>query len=113
MLPKKNRVPRKEFRNLFEAGKAYHSANLALRIKENADQAGARFAFSVSKKVAKGAAERNRLRRRGYSALRELLPAVRPSHSGVFSFKRPFSATFGRLKDEIRELLARAGAMSS
>ncbi len=46
-----------------------------------------RFCFSVSKKVAKNAVVRNRLRREGYRALNNYIPDIKSNILAVFSFK--------------------------
>ncbi len=46
-----------------------------------------RFCFSVSKKVAKSAVVRNRLRRTGYKILEEYIPKIKSNILAVFSFR--------------------------
>ena len=46
-----------------------------------------RFCFSVSKKIAKNAVVRNRLRRAGYRLLQKHLPKIKPNTLTLFSFK--------------------------
>lgn len=46
-----------------------------------------RFCFSVSKKVAKSAVARNRLRRAGYHLLARYLPEIKSNILAVFYFK--------------------------
>jgi ribonuclease P protein component len=54
---------------------------LVLRSKDS------RFCFSVSKKVAKNAVVRNRLRRAGYRVLEQYLPRLTSKVLAVFSFR--------------------------
>ena len=51
------------------------------------NELGSRFCFSVSKKVAKSAVVRNRLRRTGYRLLEKYLPKIKPNILAVFSFR--------------------------
>jgi ribonuclease P protein component len=48
---------------------------------------GSRFCFSVSKKVAKSAVVRNRLRRSGYRLLLRYISDIKPKIITIFSFK--------------------------
>jgi ribonuclease P protein component len=45
-----------------------------------------RFCFSISKKVAKNAVVRNRLRRAGYRELQKYLTRIKPNILALFSF---------------------------
>lgn len=45
------------------------------------------FCFSVSKKVAKNAVVRNRLRRTGYRLLGKYIPQIKPGILAIFSFR--------------------------
>ena len=46
-----------------------------------------RFCFSISKKVAKSAVVRNRMRRAGYRLLKTYLPNIKPEAMALFSFR--------------------------
>ncbi len=70
MLPKDRRIPRKSFGDLMRFGQRSGSKNFSLSTV-NSDKA--RLAVSVSKKVAKRAVVRNTVRRRVYSATRNLI----------------------------------------
>lgn len=50
-------------------------------------ESGSRFGFSVSKKVAKSAVVRNRLRRAGYRFLKKHLPSIKQNILAVMSFR--------------------------
>ncbi len=53
-----------------------------------ANQFQSRFCFSVSKKVAKNAVVRNRMRRAGYQLLERYLPEIKPNVIASFSFRK-------------------------
>ena len=55
-----------------------------------------RFAFVVSKKVAKRAVDRNRMKRLMRESVHHLLPAIQPGYDIVFAAKKNFA-----LKSEI------------
>lgn len=69
MLPKSKRVERRLFKPLLESKRAAHSPHFSLR---SASSESARASVSVSKKVSKSAVVRNKVRRRVYSALRDM-----------------------------------------
>lgn len=82
MLPKQKRIPRKLFKQIIEQSRTaspvprfVHSKHFSLRFAES-PRGETRVAVSVSKKVSKSAVLRNRTRRRAYSSLRHVLPAL-------------------------------------
>jgi ribonuclease P protein component len=106
MLPKRSRLTRKDI-PLVLKGQTRHSASFTLRFKRS-ETGSPRFAVVVSKKVAKGAVERNTLRRRGYAALSEALQgAGAPPLSGaLFMKKEGVSTPYAALLAEIQAALA-------
>jgi len=86
MFPKNSRIPRKMF-PLLSNGSQVHKNNLFLLRFVSKSGSGNRFCFSISKKVAKSAVVRNRLRRAGYRALEKYLPQIKPNVLALFSFK--------------------------
>ncbi len=111
MLPRKNKIPRDLFTKTFPKTKVFHTQLFTLRAASPKDLEIAQTSFAVSVKVAKNAVERNRLRRRGYSAVQELLPALK---SGVYMFfykKDAKDAKFSTIKGEIIEIFKKAGAI--
>jgi ribonuclease P protein component len=81
MLSKKDRVPRRLFKDILRKGTSVHSAHLSLRFAHGPNRA--RVAVSISKKVAKSAVARNTFRRRAYSALRPRLAGLK---NGLYLF---------------------------
>ena len=102
MLPKKNRLTRKQFPLVVRAP-AYHSPYFTLRCREGA--AVSQFAVVVSSTVAKKATVRNRVRRRLYQSLRTLLPDLPKGLSGAIFVKKE------ALKLSSRELIASLHAL--
>lgn len=70
MLAKSRRLNASEVRDIIKKGTPRRAGHLAARVVTS--EAPLRAAAVVSKKVAKGAVERNRLRRALYRALREV-----------------------------------------
>jgi len=56
-------------------------------VKNEPKNKESRFCFSVSKKIAKMAVLRNKLRRTGYQSLKEHLLKIKPEILAIFSFK--------------------------
>jgi ribonuclease P protein component len=69
MFNKAHRINSREFSELFKTGKKIHSDTFFIIYKQ--DDKPARYAVSVSKKKAKHAIDRNRIRRQIYAHLRE------------------------------------------
>ncbi len=87
MLPKNRRIPRKDFHLLSSGAKIYSNELFLVRFVEVKAGFG-RFCFSVSKKVAKNAVDRNKMRRAGYRYLRGVLNDLAPGVLALFSFRR-------------------------
>ena len=108
MLPSKRRIRKKEFSYILLNTKRFNSTHLLLSIAgfEQEQEKLSRFAFSVSKKVAKRSVDRNRLRRRGYSIISKYISDIKSGYFFVFSFKKGSEKiTFIDLEKEILELL--------
>jgi ribonuclease P protein component len=87
MLPKNRRIPRKMFPLLSNGGKVFKNNVFLLRLAPGIGKE-ARFCFSVSKKIAKSAVVRNRLRRTGYRLLQKYLPEIKLNVLALFSFRK-------------------------
>ncbi|MBX4198832.1 ribonuclease P protein component [Candidatus Parcubacteria bacterium] len=104
MLSRGNRIPRRLFSPILSSRSFKNSLHFTLRIGESSVNVP-RIAVSVSKKVAKGAVERNTLRRRVYAVLKD---EIRGLKAGLYLFvaKRGASGMKGEaLKKEVLELL--------
>lgn len=110
MLPKKQRVSRKLFEAAFRASRTFSSPFFVLKIKEAqenpADGGASRFAFSVSAKICPKAVDRNKFRRRGYAAARNLLPQIKKPAIFLFIAKKGADKlSFQKLQEEIKNSL--------
>lgn len=104
MLPATRRLPRAQFTTHVTTGRRYHSPHLTISYTPTTTPAQA--AVVVSKKVAKSAVARNRLRRRLYAAL-----ASSPVYQGTGVYvimAKAGAATSSRLaiRTECLDLLA-------
>jgi ribonuclease P protein component len=98
MLPKKNRANKKEFDLIFKNGKFVSSPNLTLKYIKNIENVGFlsyKFAFVVSKTVSKKAVERNRLKRKGFSLLSDILKEKPLKIGAIFIFGKKSLEFFG------------------
>lgn len=68
MIPKQNRINREDFEKIMKKGGIGSSSLFSLRFLKNPLNKG-HFSVVVSKKVAKTAVSRNKIRRRAYSVL--------------------------------------------
>ena len=104
MLPASKRLSRTEFSSVFAAGRRFHSEHLTVIYAANSPTAAS---VVVSKKVAKLAVVRNRLRRRAYTLLRPRVVTM-PTGAYIVLYKAG-SALIPRrtLATELSELLAK------
>lgn len=106
MLPKNKRISKDSFKSILLKGIPYHATNFTLRTLPSEKEG---FAVLVSKKVAKSAVDRNRIRRRVYSLLRDVLPNIKIVSKNIISAKSGAKdLTFERQKEEIVGLFKKA-----
>lgn len=85
MLPKKNRLNREEFNNVWKNGKRVHSPVFTFIFVNNLEKKG-NFSCVISKKVQKTAVKRNLLRRSIYGSI-DTLNGRNIGISGIFILK--------------------------
>ncbi|MFO0718600.1 MAG: ribonuclease P protein component [Candidatus Paceibacterota bacterium] len=106
MLPKNKRISKDSFKSILLKGTLYHSENCTLRILPSEKEG---FAVLISKKVAKSAVDRNRMRRRVYSVVRDLLPNIKTTSKNLISLKTGAKKlSFDLQKEEITKLFKKA-----
>ncbi|MEX0919418.1 MAG: ribonuclease P protein component [Parcubacteria group bacterium] len=76
MLPKSKRIPRKAFKPLLDSKRYFNSEHFSVKV---ADSKETKIAVSVSKKVSKSAVIRNKVRRRVYSILKDIIQIIKPN----------------------------------
>ena len=112
MLPKNRRIPRKDFPYILKTGKRFNSPHFLLYVAKNEQENKSKFSFSVSKKVYKKASDRNKYRRRGYSAVSKQINNIADGHLYFFSFKKgKYPVKFTELQDEIISLFRSCGVL--
>ncbi len=108
MIPKNNRLTTNLFKEVFLKGKSVFGPEISLVYIKNSSGVHSRFSFSVSKKVAKTAVLRNRIRRRSYVALSPLLDGITAPVLGVLVVKKDISTlTVEQTRTLLQNLLKR------
>jgi ribonuclease P protein component len=108
MLKKTSRLTRKDIPAVLKGG-VFYAPLFTLRYRKS-PLSYSRFAVIVSKKTEKSAAERNKIRRRGYEALRMALAENKPAaiiDAAVFMKKESLRATLSSLVQEVTRVLPR------
>ncbi len=72
MLPKKQRIDRQLFKEVWSKGKSFDTSYFSLTVFSGLSFERPKISFVVPKNVCKKATERNLLRRQGYAVFREL-----------------------------------------
>ena len=112
MLPRAARLCKnKDFQAVYSRRRSWATPRLVLYVRPRGPQSGpSRFGFVISKKIAKRAPDRNRLKRRLREICRhDLLPRLRPGTAAdaLFVTRTPApAATFAVLAADV-DLLAR------
>ncbi len=105
MLPKSKRIPR-GMHALFKVSKTLKGKLFLVRNVEYQGK-NSRFSFSVSKKVAKSAYQRNKARRQGYITISKIIDIIVPNQLISFSYKS-LPKKISEVEDEIYNLLSEA-----
>lgn len=112
MLSKKAKVDRQLAQKILATGRNFYGVFTTLRIIKVSDKKS-RFSFVVSKKVASPATVRNRLKRRGLSAVAHYYKEIHPPVGTLFFMKKSaVSVSYSDLKRDIHELLLKSGLIS-
>jgi len=105
MLPKKNRVDKKNIDLLFEKGTFIASPLFTFKyLIQKSPQV--RISFIAPKKIAKLAVKRNFLRRKGYLILKKYIEQFPLGTLGVFIFKKPEEDIL-KIENEIKKILSK------
>lgn len=109
MLPKQHRlVLRKEFNRIKKQGQFFQGRLFSLLIIKQASLKK-RFAFVVSKKIAKNATKRNKIRRLLAEAVYDYLTRIKTGVDGVFLIKKTIIAkNLDQIKKEVERIFKQA-----
>ena len=109
MLPKASRLSRAEA-EVLKNGKSVFMTLLSLRL---IPATKTQISVSVPKKIAKSAVDRNRIRRRAYSALEQIIPTInRPAKMMLFPKAIFRTLPQEEIIKEIRNAFTKAGIVS-
>jgi ribonuclease P protein component len=111
MIPKKNRIEKSLFDSIYKSGTPIHTPLFYLLYSHNSSLE-TKFSFVVSKKIAKTAVLRNKLRRRGYSVIRKNMSQIE-SHVQCLIFLKAGSGDllFKEYENQLVFLLKKAKIM--
>ncbi len=105
MLSAKNRANTKTVESVFKSAKSIHSPVLTFKFILKSTKSIPQISFIAPKSVAKGAVERNTLRRRGYQVLKRYIDKFSVGTEGVFLFKK--NLTMLEVENEIKNILSK------
>ena len=105
MIPRKKRLPRGLFLGFLKQGRVFNSPLLSLRVVPSIKEGHC--AVVVSKKTAKRAVDRNKLRRQGYFLFKKYIIDIYPNYTNILFIKK--NMKFKELDKEFRFLISNAG----
>ncbi len=108
MLARKHRINKSLFKEILAKGKNYNSDLISLK---TAPCAGSNplFGFVVSKKTAKKAVTRNKLKRRGRYIVKKYLSSFKKGAANIIFFKKGSETLkFSELEEKMLELFKKA-----
>ncbi len=97
MLPSKNRVNKTLFKEILKNGRSIHSPSFSFKYLNNPISTERQFSVVVSKKVLKRAVDRNLLKRRIYSILKEQLKLNKPYSCVIWPKKEISKMSYAEL----------------
>ncbi|MES3031457.1 MAG: ribonuclease P protein component [Patescibacteria group bacterium] len=110
MLPHSKRLSTTLFSKVLEQGRVLHTPLGSLFFTQASGIS--RFSVSVPKKVSKGAVERNKIRRRAYSAIRGFEDKIKTGYHGVLVMKKGVEKLpFQELAVEIEKIFVKSGLL--
>jgi ribonuclease P protein component len=113
MLPHSQRLSTAVFDEVFKSGRLVHTGLFTVKVKSTTGTS--RFAVSVSKKIAKNAVDRNKIRRRTYSAIGVVLKgkkSIKKPICGVFVSKKGVEkASMDEIKADILAFFVKNGLL--
>lgn len=115
MLPKKHRLSDHKTINLLKKnGKLVQGSHFGLLFIREEARTISKVAFIVSRKVAKTATDRNKVKRQLREAVRELLPNLKPGYCVLILAKKPAaSASPKQLKLSTKDVFREVGILET
>jgi ribonuclease P protein component len=102
MLPRRHRIPRRDFDAVFQRARWYRGVSFTAKILYDPTVTIPRFSCVIAKKNLSRAVDRHLMRRRVYDIASRLIPQLQPTTQAIFFFqnKKPTS-----LVDTEKEML--------
>lgn len=111
MLPKQNRLSKKDIEKIFKKNKNFRGEFFILKIRPNF-LPFSRFSVIVPLKVSKQATKRNKIKRRTREILRKNLLKIKPGFDGVFiATPKIIGKKYKEIEEEIENLLRLANIL--
>jgi len=108
MLAKKHRINKEFFKEILKRGKSCHLETISLKILSPVDK-GPFFTFVVSKKTAKKAVSRNKLKRQGRYIIKKHLNSFKKGMAIIIFFKKGSETMiFFDLEEKMLQLFKKA-----
>ena len=110
MLARSHKNTRKQFARVFDSGKMFHTDFLMGKVIDDAVLSHhSAFSVVVSKKIAKSAVARSRARRRGFAAIKQILPTLLPGKRVIIMYKKgiDINMPFDKLVREMQVLFSK------
>ena len=109
MLPKRNKINKKLFNEVFKNGKTYHSNSLYAKISKLPTAQESKFAVVVPTKVSKKPTKRNKLKRQGYNIIKKHINEIKKGFVVIFFLKKGVPETdFVNYEKNIIDLLKKS-----
>lgn len=110
MLSKKYKIPRDEFPKNKAKANFYNSQHLTLVVrKSEKHHKNTKFSFIISKKIARNAVLRNKMKRRGYYAIQKIIKNTKENLLAVFILKKEIQTIpYRQFEYQILQLLKKA-----
>ena len=113
MLPLKNRLKKKDFKEVFKKGKGFKQGPLFLKVLSNNLQKS-RFGFVVGKKIFKKATERNKIKRQLREMVRARIEKIQKGADVILIvFSPPPKKTFQELEKFLDKVFLQAKILSN
>lgn len=111
MLPSTKRLTTPLFKEVMDKGKLFHGALSSAKFLKTTG--ASRFSVAVSKKVAKNATDRNKVRRRIYNVLRKIYINVPTGIHGVFMAKNTIlKAKLPAIALDMKSIFVKSGLLT-
>jgi len=110
MFSRDKKIKRGEFPTDLRGGARYHSPNMSVVVFKNENTYN-KYSFVVSGKIDKRATARNRLKRRGYYAIKKLAPKEKGALLIFFPKKNTNTLPYKEVEAEIKKLLVQASLL--